>query len=285
MSKKKGMFAKSAKDILGNKPLTVSDFLDETDDNNIYSIPVNKIKDNPYQPRQIFNESKLGELANSIKKHGVIQPIIVRIKNDNILLVAGERRLRATKLAGIEKIPAIVSKSEPMEISLIENLQRENLNPFEEAEALQTMLNKYKYTQERLAETVGKSRPSIVKILSLNKIPDNLRGECSRVNIPRRTLFEIAQQKDENSMSVAIQRVIDFDWKAEDIRRERKKKREKTNQKYNNPDTVACNKLVTFKKYITKLDKIIDNEYFSTINELSTIGEEISKILHKISKL
>ena len=187
----KNAFSTKGKQILeGGKPENLSDFLDETDGlketitGGVYEIPLGRIQPNPYQPRKYFDETALSELAESIKANGVIQPIVIRQDKDNELyLVAGERRLKAAQLAGLESIPAILTEGNPIEISLIENLQRENLKPVEEAEALEKMIKEFSYTQEQLASVIGKARSTVTEILSLNKLPEPVKDECRRADI------------------------------------------------------------------------------------------------------
>jgi ParB family transcriptional regulator, chromosome partitioning protein len=144
-----------------------------------FQVNVEDILPNPDQPRQYFDPVKMEELAESIRQKGVLQPIIIRFGEERkIYLVAGERRWRASKMAGIEKIPAMLTKDNPAEIALIENLQRENLSPVEEAEALGRMIKEYNYTQDKLALVVGKARTSITEMLSLNKLPNEIKSEC-----------------------------------------------------------------------------------------------------------
>ena len=150
---------------------------DDTKDETITQIESKLIDTNPNQPRKHFDEESLNELAVSIKNYGVIQPILVCPKEGGRYeLIAGERRLRASKMAGLSFIPAIVKKfteSEMAEIALIENLQREDLNPIEEARAYRSLMEKYGFTQEELADKLGKSRPVIansLRLLSLNPV-------------------------------------------------------------------------------------------------------------------
>ena len=141
-------------------------------------LPIKDIRPNPYQPRKNFDLDKLKELAESIREHGVFQPIIVRKTIDGYELIAGERRLRASKLAGREEIPAIIvefSDKEMMEISLLENIQREDLNALEEAAAYSQLIEKIGYTQEELANHVGKSRTHITNMLRLLRLPDGIK--------------------------------------------------------------------------------------------------------------
>ena len=141
----------------------------------IIEIPLDEIRSNPYQPRVIFDSEALEELANSIKEHGVIQPIIVKKGIKGFELVAGERRTRAARLAGLKNIPAIIKEFndvEMMEIALIENIERENLNPIEEAKAYENILKINNITQEELARKFSKSRSYITNMLGLLTLPD-----------------------------------------------------------------------------------------------------------------
>lgn len=141
-------------------------------------IPIKRLIPNPYQPRKHFDEEKLNELAGSIKEHGVFQPIIVKKKDDNYQIVAGERRYRASLIANLEKIPAIIvdfTEQQMMEIALLENIQRENLNAIEEAQAYHEMMDKLKLTQEQLSHRVGKSRAHIANTVRLLKMPQQLQ--------------------------------------------------------------------------------------------------------------
>ena len=143
---------------------------EENRGNGIIEIEINKVFANPNQPRKVFDETALEELANSIAKHGVIQPIIVNKSGDRFMIIAGERRFRASKLAGLSTIPAVVKKyteRQIKEISLIENLQREDLNPIEAATAMRSLTDDYGLTQEELADRIGKSRPAIANTLRL----------------------------------------------------------------------------------------------------------------------
>lgn len=151
--------------------------------NSATQLNIDDIRPNPYQPRKIFEDDKLQELAESIKEHGVFQPIIVRKSISGYELIAGERRLRASKLANKTQIPAIVVEfddTKMMEVSLLENIQRENLTAIEEAEAYDNLINKLGYTQEELSKRVGKSRPYITNMLRLLKLPLEIRKMVSK---------------------------------------------------------------------------------------------------------
>lgn len=143
---------------------------------------IKNIAANPYQPRCNFDEEKLQELAASIKEFGVVQPVVVRKKGRSYELVAGERRLRAAGLAGLTKVPAIVKDyddAKMMEIALIENIQRHDLNPIEEAQGLRRLMQEFKLTQEQTAEKVGRSRSAVTNILRLLNLPEQVQKQIT----------------------------------------------------------------------------------------------------------
>ncbi|ALC87150.1 chromosome partitioning protein ParB [Bacillus sp. FJAT-22090] len=142
-------------------------------------ISLDKIKPNPYQPRKIFDEEAMKDLSESIKEHGVLQPIILRKKGSKYEIVVGERRFRASELAGQDEIPAVIRElndQQMMEIAILENLQREDLTPIEEAEAYQNLMENLNLTQEQLAFRLGKSRPHIANHIRLLSLPEEVRN-------------------------------------------------------------------------------------------------------------
>ncbi|GAB4156976.1 MAG: ParB/RepB/Spo0J family partition protein [Planctomycetota bacterium] len=142
-------------------------------------IPIGRISPNPWQPRKTFSEESLKELAESIRISGIISPIIVRRDGDYYVLIAGERRLRAAQLAGLQRIPAIireVTEQEMLELSLIENVQREDLNPLEKALACRELMNRYGLTQEQVADRLGQKRPTIANLLRLLNLPPSVQA-------------------------------------------------------------------------------------------------------------
>lgn len=145
----------------------------------VNTLPINEIIPNKDQPRKTFDEGALEELADSITQHGVLQPLLVRpLPTGGYQLVAGERRWRASRKAGLKEVPVVIkelSDIETMEIAIIENLQREDLNPIEEAEGLQALIDRCGFTQEEVATSVGKSRPAIANALRLLKLPQDVR--------------------------------------------------------------------------------------------------------------
>ena len=150
----------------------------EYKESGVIELKITDIVANEGQPRRIFGEDALNELAESIKEHGVVQPIVVRKDEGGYEIVAGERRWRAARLAGFKTIPAIIkeyNKVEAMEIALIENLQREDLNPIEEANAYQMLIDEHKVSQEEIAKRIGKSRPKVANTLRLLNLNDEVR--------------------------------------------------------------------------------------------------------------
>jgi len=199
------------------------DDVEDSQENGILNIKLNKIEPNTQQPRKYFNDEKLNQLAESIKQNGVIQPIIVKRENDIYRIIAGERRWRAARLAGIETIPAIikdVSNKQIMAMALIENIQREDLNPIEEAEAYHRLMHDFSMTQEQLSQTVGKSRSTIANSVRLLILSDDVKkmvesGELS--NGHGRTLlaiedkelqYKLAQEIVEKNLSVRETEVL-----------------------------------------------------------------------------
>jgi ParB family chromosome partitioning protein len=162
-------------------------------------VPVRDVRANPDQPRKHFDEEKLGELAASIKAHGLLQPILVRRVADGFELLAGERRLRAAQIAEIDRLPALVREVEdPLEIALIENLQREDLSPLEEAEALAALIARHGYSHREVADLVGKSRPYVSNTLALTRLPGPVKTDLQRdgTGISREILMGVARQED-----------------------------------------------------------------------------------------
>jgi len=153
-------------------------------ENSIENLPLDLIDPNPYQPRKTFDEEKLQELSNNIKKHGVLQPILVRKKPDNRYeLIAGERRFRASKLAGLLTIPVnikVLNDKESLEIALIENIQREDINSVETAMGYKRLMDEFDYTQENLSFIIGKSRSAIANTLRLLTLPQSVMDMITR---------------------------------------------------------------------------------------------------------
>lgn len=207
------------------------------------TLPLSEIVPNKDQPRKTFDEAALDELADSIRQHGILQPLLVRpMATGGYQLVAGERRWRASKRAGLKEVPVVVkelSDTETMEIAIIENLQREDLNPIEEAEGLQALIDKCGFTQEQVAVSVGKSRPAIANSLRLLKLPSEVRdmaknGEISAGHARallafdnEALIYEAAQNIVKNKMTVRdIERLAKMSEKSGNVSVKRSKRRD-----------------------------------------------------------
>ena len=182
----------------------------------VSEIEISSIFANPNQPRKVFDQTALQELADSISRHGVIMPIIVNKSGDRYMIIAGERRFRASKIAGLSKVPVIIknyNERQIKEISLIENLQREDLNPIEAATAMRSLMDDYGLTQEELADRIGKSRPAIANTLRLLTLsPEVIKlvanGKLSAgharaiIPLPQAEQLKIAENSIKNGLSV-----------------------------------------------------------------------------------
>jgi len=184
--------------------------VDVRNDDSVQFIDINDIKPNSSQPRQIINEEKIDELAASITSHGIIQPILLKRSGNGYEIAAGERRWRAARKAGLKQVPGIIrelSDEQLMMVALIENIQREDLNPIEEAEAFRRMCGEFKLTQENISKSVGKSRPYITNSLRLLKLPEEiqrmvLEGKLS--NGHARTLITLENAKKQTMIAEKI---------------------------------------------------------------------------------
>jgi ParB family chromosome partitioning protein len=168
----------------------------------LYNLDLNVIQPDPNQPRKVIDPQALDELVESIRQHGILQPVLFR-KGDGgePILVAGERRLEAAKKAGLTVLPGICVEGKYGEIALVENLLRQDLTTVEEAEALQRLAEEQKYTQEQLGAVISKARQTITDILTLNRLPQEIRDECrGDRTISRAALLDIARKKQERSM-------------------------------------------------------------------------------------
>lgn len=174
-----------------------------TPESDITLIPVAEIRSNPYQPRKHFDQVALEELAESIKEHGILEPIIVKKGIKGYDLVAGERRTKAAGIAGLEKIPAIIkdfTDEAMMEIALLENIQREDLSAIEEAEAFKNIMDKLNMTQEMVAKRFGKSRSYITNLLGLLNLPKNVQDDVASGNISMSHARVLSKFEDENQI-------------------------------------------------------------------------------------
>lgn len=176
---------------------------------------VSDIIPNPYQPRQVFDEEKLNELATSIKQYGVVEPLIVREKGKKFELVAGERRLRAAKLVGLKTVPIVIREYDDvklMEIALIENIQRHDLNIIEEAQGLRRLMSECNLTQEQVAEKIGRSRSAVTNILRLLNMPKEIQDYVSQGTLSMGQVKMLSGLASEEQQCAVARKIIENDW-------------------------------------------------------------------------
>jgi len=246
-------------------------FTNRTAGPSIRMISIGKIKQNPHQARNELGNIK--ELVASIKEKGILEPILVRPKDGKYEIIAGERRYIAAKTAQLKEMPCIemnIEDNEAMEISLIENLQRKDLDVFEEADGLSALADMYGYNHSQIAEKIGKARSTITEIINISKIPLDIRDLCRKNRIDSRTtLIEISKQKNKKNMLELINAISERDLKREDTRILSKKIKGKDENKikryvYNFVPTVEknCRVRIEFKK-----QKVNKNEIISILKE------------------
>ena len=245
----------------------------------IVEIDLSELRANPYQPRKNFDEEALNELASSIKEHGVFQPIIVKKSIKGYEIIAGERRFRAYKLAGMQTIPAIVkdfSDEEMMQIALLENLQRENLTSIEEAKAYKSIIESMNITQDELAKKVGKSRSHVTNILGLLKLPASVQDMVLYNKLSMGHARVLSKLDDPKTIEDLAQRVITEDLsvrKLESLVYDNEEKEVKTKKSSNNEYKYMENFL---KEKLGTNVKINNNKIsikFSNVQDLNRILE------------
>lgn len=216
MENKRRALGKGLEELFNAEPLSFEAvekrIVETTPKEEIVDIKLDELRANPYQPRKRIDEEGIKELAQSIKEHGVFQPIIVKKSIKGYDIIAGERRVRASQQAGLEKIPAIVrsfSNNEMMEIALLENLQRENLTPIEEAEAYRKMINSLNITQEELGQKLGKSRSHITNILGLLSLPAVVQNLLLENKIAMGHARVLSKLENEEQIITLAQQTID----------------------------------------------------------------------------
>jgi len=189
-------------------------------------IPIEKIQPNPDQPRKTLGD--LRELTDSVREKGVLEPLLVRYmpREDIYYIISGERRFHASQAAGLTELPCIekiADDAETLEIALIENLQRKDLTPFEEADGLQRLAEVFDYTHDDIAQKIGRARSSVTETLSLRTIPESLRRRCvERGVVSKSLLLQIARQPNERKMSEAVARILAGGLTRDEARRERR---------------------------------------------------------------
>ena len=223
MAAHKKALGKGLEELFSNASLTFDSFEEQIvkeEKNNSMEIPLNDIRSNPYQPRKTFDEEALNELADSIKEYGVVEPIIVKKSIKGYEIVAGERRTKAAKLAGLTSIPAIVkdfTDNEMQEIALLENIQREDLNPIEEAESINAIISARGLTQEEFAKKFGKSRSYITNLLGILKLPDEVKEMVKDKSISMSHARSLSKLDDQDKMIKIAKKIVKENLNVRDI--------------------------------------------------------------------
>ncbi|EOH4540111.1 ParB/RepB/Spo0J family partition protein [Campylobacter coli] len=251
------------------------------DKNQVSLVEISKITPNPFQPRKTFDEAALNELANSIKEHGLIQPIIVLKKNDSFILVAGERRLRATQILGKENILAFVSDSDESklrELALIENIQRENLNPIELANSYKDLIEVYNITQENLAELIHKSRTQITNTLRLLNLDPKTQDLIASGKISQGHA-KVLVGLDKEDEKVLVDSILGQKLSVRDTER----LVQKVKNKENTEDVEFENSMQSLKQTLKKLGFASKNNKKELIIRLDNI-EKIKKLTEILNK-
>ncbi|MHC1723403.1 MAG: ParB/RepB/Spo0J family partition protein [Aminipila sp.] len=202
----------NASEVSNNNQSIEENVNEEPNSNSILYLDINEIKPNVNQPRKRFDDEKIDELATSIETYGVIQPIVLRKSDVGYEIIAGERRWRAARKANLKKVPCILkelTEEENMVISIIENMQREDLNPIEEAEALQQMIERFGLSQEQVSKSVGKSRPYITNALRLLKLPFEVRAYVLEGKLTNGHARAIAGIEDETMQVVVADKAVE----------------------------------------------------------------------------
>lgn len=288
METKKRALGRGLEQLFNNENLDLNSFektVYETATNEeIIDINLSDLRANPYQPRKNFNDEALNDLAESIKEHGVFQPIIVKKSIKGYEIIAGERRVRASRMAGLEKIPAIIrnlNDEQMMEIALLENLQRENLSAIEEAIAYKSMIEKLSLTQEELSKKVGKSRSHITNILGLLRLPKVVQEMVANNQISMGHARVLSKLEDDEKIIQMAREIVERKIPVRDLEQEAENKEKKVkitrNIKSSNNDFKYVEELLR-EKLDTKV-KIKDKKIeitFTNVADLNRILEVLN---------
>ena len=262
-SGKRRALVRGLEELFFNEPIAYDKveekIITETPSEEIVNVKISELRSNPYQPRKVFDEAALQELASSIKEHGVFQPIIVKKSIKGYEIIAGERRVKASQIAGLEEIPAIIREfndTEMMEIALLENLQRENLNAIEESMAYKKLLETLGLTQEELAKRLGKSRSHITNMLGLLNLPEEIQTQISdkKISMGHARVLSKLDNKDQQqelaekviSEGLSVRKLEEITTSDEEFARTHQIKKQKTEtSEYKYVQDDLCEKLGT----------------------------------------
>ena len=280
METKKKALGKGLEQLFSNTVIDFDNFekdIVEENENNVTEINIDDIRSNPYQPRKTFDIESLNELAKSIKEYGVVQPIIVKKSIKGYELVAGERRTKAAKIAGLKKIPAIIKDfddQEMMEIALVENIQREDLNPIDEATSINNIIKLRGYTQEEFANKFGKSRTYVTNILGLLKLPDEVKKLVEKRSLSMSHARVISKIDDEDKAIDLAKKVITDSLSVHELEKlsqEEKQVNKKNKSNYDNKYRMFENVIMDALDTKVRVHKNKLEIYFDGVDELEDI--------------
>lgn len=282
METKKKALGKGLEQLFSNTVIDFDNFekdIVEENEKNVTEINIDDIRSNPYQPRKTFDIESLNELAKSIKEYGVVQPIIVKKSIKGYELVAGERRTKAAKIAGLKKIPAIIKdfdNQEMMEIALVENIQREDLNPIDEATSISNIIKLRGYTQEEFANKFGKSRTYVTNILGLLKLPDEVKKLVEKRSLSMSHARVLSKIDDDDKVIDLAKKVITDSLSVHDLEKMSQEEKQVNNKSKNksNYDTkyrMFENIIMDALNTKVRVHKNKIEVYFDGVNELEDI--------------
>ena len=282
METKKKALGKGLEQLFSNTVIDFDNFekdIVEENEKNVTEINIDDIRSNPYQPRKTFDIESLNELAKSIKEYGVVQPIIVKKSIKGYELVAGERRTKAAKIAGLKKIPAIIKDfddQEMMEIALVENIQREDLNPIDEATSISNIIKLRGYTQEEFANKFGKSRTYVTNILGLLKLPDEVKKLVEKRSLSMSHARVLSKIDDDDKVIDLAKKVITDSLSVHDLEKMSQEEKQVNNKSKNkgNYDTkyrMFENIIMDALNTKVRVHKNKIEVYFDGVNELEDI--------------
>ena len=282
METKKKALGKGLEQLFSNTVIDFDNFekdIVEESEKDVTEINIDDIRSNPYQPRKIFDIESLNELARSIKEYGVVQPIIVKKSIKGYELVAGERRTKAAKIAGLKKIPAIIKDfddQEMMEIALVENIQREDLNPIDEATSISNIIKLRGYTQEEFANKFGKSRTYVTNILGLLKLPDEVKKLVEKRSLSMSHARVLSKIDDDDKVIDLAKKVITDSLSVHDLEKMSQEEKQvnnkvKTKSNYDTKYRMFENIIMDALDTKVRVHKNKIEVYFDGVNELEDI--------------
>ncbi len=287
METKKRALGRGLESLFNSENLDLNNFEQQVYENvkkeEIIEIDINELRPNPYQPRKLFDQTALQELSESIKKHGVFQPIIIKKSVKGYEIIAGERRYRASKLAGLDKIPAVIrnfSDENMMEIAVLENLQRENLNPIEEALAYKNMVDKLNITHDELGKKLSKSRSHVTNMIGLLRLPKEVQKMLLENKLTMSHARVLSKLEDDSKILTLATEIVEHKLpvhSVENITDDKYARKVKINKKEKNNEFKYVEDLL--KEKLDSKVKVKEKKleiYFSNVADLNRILEIIN---------